>query len=48
LLLRSLGPDDWARTLRHPDHARPLSLDDVLALYAWHGRHPVAHVGLVR
>ena len=48
LLLRSLGPDDWARTLRHPDHARPLSLDDVLALYAWHGRHHVAHVGLVR
>ena len=48
LLLRSLGPDEWARTLRHPDHARPLSLDDVLALYAWHGRHHVAHVGLVR
>jgi len=48
LLLRSLGPDDWARTLHHPEFERPLTLDDVLALYAWHGRHHVAHVGLVR
>lgn len=48
LLLRSLGPSDWARTLRHPDYDRLLSLDDVLAIYAWHGRHHVAHVALVR
>src|SRR6202142_1370923 len=32
LLLKSLAPPDWARKLRHPDHEKPMSLDDSLAL----------------
>lgn len=47
VLLRSLGTDDFARTLRHPDWGTP-SLDQMLALYAWHGRHHVAHVTSLR
>ncbi len=43
LLLRSLGPEDFARTLNHPDHG-PMSLDSLLAMYSWHGRHHVAHI----
>src|SRR5271168_2780767 len=39
LLLKSLAPSDWARKFRHPEHEKPLSLDDSLALYAWHGKH---------
>lgn len=48
LLLRSLKPADWARTIRHPEWDKPMSLDDQLALYAWHGRHHVAHITSLR
>lgn len=44
LLLRSLAPRDFARTLHHPEFEDLLSLDVLLALYAWHGRHHVAHI----
>src|SRR5579864_6780989 len=42
-LLRSLTPQDWKRTFRHPDMGS-MTLDKTLALYAWHGRHHVAHI----
>jgi hypothetical protein len=47
LLLRSLRPEDWARTFRHPVLGS-FSLDRQAALYAWHGRHHVAHVTRLR
>jgi len=39
---------EWRRTLRHPermyvDDGR-IRLDQMLAMYAWHGDHHVAHV----
>ena len=43
LLLRSLSPDDWLRTFRHPELGL-VSLDRNAGLYSWHGRHHVAHV----
>src|SRR5436853_1414422 len=43
LLLRSLKPDEWKKTFRHPELGA-MTLDKTLALYAWHGRHHVAHV----
>jgi uncharacterized damage-inducible protein DinB len=46
-LLRSLLAADFARTLRHPELG-VMSLDKVLALYAWHGRHHVAHITSLR
>jgi hypothetical protein len=46
-LLRLLGPDDWKRTFRHPE-VGPMTLDKTLALYAWHGRHHVAHITELR
>ncbi len=42
-LLDSLGPEDFARTLRHPELGT-IRVDGMLGLYAWHGRHHVAHV----
>jgi hypothetical protein len=42
-LLRSLKPEDWKRTLRHPELGA-MDLDKVLALYSWHSRHHVAHI----
>jgi hypothetical protein len=43
----TLQPEDWKRTFRHPDLG-PMSLEKNLVLYAWHGRHHVAHVTALR
>jgi uncharacterized damage-inducible protein DinB len=46
-LLRSLSEHDLKRTFQHPELGS-LPLDKVLALYAWHGRHHVAHITALR
>jgi len=47
LLLRGLKQSDFAREFRHPELGT-VSLDKNLALYAWHGRHHVAHITSLR
>jgi len=47
LFLRSLSDADWKRSFRHPELGL-MSLEKTLALYAWHGRHHVAHVTALR
>ena len=47
-LLRSMRDDQWQRGFRHPEQGRVFSLDQALALYAWHSRHHVAHVTRLR
>lgn len=47
LFLRSLGPADFARSVRHPDWGTP-TVDFLLAQYAWHGRHHTAHITSLR
>jgi len=47
-LLQRMTPSDFARKLNHPDWDAPLSLDVMLALYAWHGRHHAAHITSLR
>ncbi|MBI2683070.1 MAG: putative metal-dependent hydrolase [Acidobacteriales bacterium] len=42
-LLRSLKPEDWKKKLIHPSNGE-MSLERMLGLYAWHGRHHVAHI----
>ena len=46
-LLRAMTAEQWKRTLRHPEQG-VMTLERVLALYAWHGRHHVAHVTTLR
>lgn len=46
-LLCSLSEDDWKRQFRHPELG-VVSLEKNLELYAWHGRHHVAHVTELR
>ncbi|MGH7580910.1 MAG: YfiT family bacillithiol transferase [Gemmatimonadales bacterium] len=48
LLLRSLGPADWELRYLHPEQGREWGLDEVLAMYAWHGDHHTAHVTRLR
>ena len=45
--LRSLKDGDFQRTFRHPELGL-VSLDKNIALYAWHGRHHVAHITSLR
>lgn len=46
-LLRSLQPEDWKRTFRHPEMGL-MPLEKNLALYAWHGKHHTAHITELR
>jgi uncharacterized damage-inducible protein DinB len=46
-LLETMQAEDFARPLVHPDMG-PLTLDFLLQLYAWHGRHHTAHITSLR
>jgi hypothetical protein len=46
-LLRSLTPEDWQRKFRHPELG-VVGLEKSLAIYAWHGKHHVAHIAALR
>jgi uncharacterized damage-inducible protein DinB len=47
LFLRSLSDNDFARTFHHPELGS-VSVEKNVALYAWHGRHHVAHITSLR
>lgn len=47
VLLRSMTESDFARIFVHPESGDE-RLDQVLALYAWHGRHHTAHITSLR
>jgi uncharacterized damage-inducible protein DinB len=42
------GVTDWSRPWTHPAQGRASTLDTLLAMYAWHGRHHVAHIAALR
>ena len=46
-LLRSMKPEEWKREFRHPELG-VVPLEKNVALYAWHGKHHVAHVAELR
>lgn len=46
-LLKSLSPDDFQRKLNHPE-AGVMTIDRLVNLYAWHGRHHTAHITSLR
>ena len=45
--LRSLGPDELARSFKHSELGS-VTVEQNIALYAWHGRHHVAHITSLR
>lgn len=47
ILLRSMRAEDFSRLLRHPEHGA-MSADHLVSLYAWHGRHHIAHITSLR
>lgn len=47
-LLLQLPDAAWQRTLFHPVQQRQLTLWHMLGIYAWHGKHHVAHITNLR
>jgi hypothetical protein len=43
IFLRSMTDADFGRSLIHPENGL-MRLDRILQLYAWHGRHHIAHI----
>lgn len=46
-LLRSMKPEQFARVLVHPEHGER-TVDWLLFLYEWHGKHHTAHITELR
>ncbi len=46
-LWQRLAEADWRRRLRHPDMGE-MRVEELLAFYAWHGKHHVAHITSLR
>ena len=43
-LLNSLSPEELNRTYTHPEKQKQWHLYEVIYLYAWHGKHHLAHI----
>jgi len=44
ILLRAMTADDWKKKFHHPESNKDFELRSILALYAWHCRHHLAHI----
>jgi hypothetical protein len=43
-LISDLELKDWERTVFHPEYQKEMTLWYLLGMYAWHGKHHVAHI----
>ena len=46
--IKNLSDEQWNRTVFHPDQKKNLTIWHFLGLYAWHGKHHVAHITNLR
>ncbi len=42
--ISDLTLEQWERTVFHPEHKKEMTLWYLLGMYAWHGKHHVAHI----
>jgi uncharacterized damage-inducible protein DinB len=47
MMMRGMREIDFMRSIVHPENGK-MTLDDVLALYEWHGRHHSGHITALR
>lgn len=45
-MMRSFDDTHWSKTFIHPEKKRTVRLDQNVCLYAWHGKHHLAHIDL--
>ena len=43
-ILEEMSPEDFDKTYFHPESQKDVSLDEVTLIYAWHGKHHLAHI----
>ncbi|MGW8956682.1 YfiT family bacillithiol transferase [Paenibacillus sp. NPDC055715] len=48
VVLRSLGDDQLHRTFIHPESGQTICLERNIGIYAWHGKHHIAHITSLR
>lgn len=46
--LKGIPDEQWNRTVVHPEHNKQMTLWYLLGMYAWHGKHHVAHITSLR
>ncbi|MBK7883214.1 MAG: putative metal-dependent hydrolase [Chitinophagaceae bacterium] len=46
--LQAFTNSDFDKTIFHPGHNKEFTLWQLLGMYAWHGRHHVAHITTLR
>ena len=47
-LLRGLAPNDLRKDFTHPETKQLVRIERLIALYAWHGEHHLAHITSLR
>ena len=43
-LLKSITTEQLSRSFIHPEYGKTMTIDETIALYAWHGNHHLAHI----
>lgn len=46
-ILKSLPAESFNKTIFHPEYKVTLSLHEIVAMYAWHGFHHLAHLKII-
>jgi uncharacterized damage-inducible protein DinB len=46
--IQKISESEWNKTIFHPEQQRSMTLWQLLGLYAWHGKHHVAHITSLR
>lgn len=46
--IKNLRENEWQRTVFHPVLEKQITLWHLLGMYAWHGKHHVAHITALR
>lgn len=44
VLMSAFRPEDLNKEYLHPQYEKSFSLQEAMALYAWHGKHHLAHI----
>jgi uncharacterized damage-inducible protein DinB len=47
-IIMNIKPEEWNRTVFHPEQKKEMTLWYLLGSYSWHGRHHVAHITSLR
>ncbi|MEO5685263.1 MAG: DinB family protein, partial [Chitinophagaceae bacterium] len=47
-LVKHITDKEWERTIVHPASNKQMTLWHLLGMYAWHGRHHIAHITSLR